>query len=152
MADRMVHVSRIDPHPDNIRRDLGDVSELADSIRAVGLLQPLIVCVHPWRPGGYQLLEASLELVRDKKVRVADAHAAVAGTRSIGRPAAGRARRKVSVAADHWSSAHRLSLAARARCRKAGHGGRKHGGACGQCWEDVIRADERDRPAEAVAR
>lgn len=39
----LVEVRLIDPHPDNPRRDVGDVTELADSIRAQGLLQPLLL-------------------------------------------------------------------------------------------------------------
>lgn len=34
---------RINPNPLNVRRDVGDVTELADSIRAQGLLEPLVV-------------------------------------------------------------------------------------------------------------
>ena len=56
MSDRqLVHISRLRPHPSNIRQDLGDVSELADSIRAQGILQPLVVA--PWgEPGSYVVL------------------------------------------------------------------------------------------------
>lgn len=38
-----VPVDRITPHDRNVRRDLGDLTELAASIKAQGLLQPLIV-------------------------------------------------------------------------------------------------------------
>jgi ParB family transcriptional regulator, chromosome partitioning protein len=43
MTAAMVPVDRLHPHPDNIRTDLGDLTELAASIRARGLLQPLVV-------------------------------------------------------------------------------------------------------------
>lgn len=43
MSGAMVPVDRLRPHPSNIRTDLGDLRELAASIRAVGLLQPLVV-------------------------------------------------------------------------------------------------------------
>ncbi|MDO5535213.1 MAG: ParB/RepB/Spo0J family partition protein [Propionibacteriaceae bacterium] len=36
-------VDQIDPHPNNPRRDLGDLTELAASIQALGILQPLVV-------------------------------------------------------------------------------------------------------------
>ena len=39
-------VRAIDPHPDNPRRNVGDVSELAESIRAEGIQQPLTVVDH----------------------------------------------------------------------------------------------------------
>lgn len=38
-----VKVDRISPHSRNVRRDLGDLTELAASIKAQGLLQPLVV-------------------------------------------------------------------------------------------------------------
>lgn len=38
-----VPVSLIDANPDNVRGSLGDLKELADSIREVGILQPLTV-------------------------------------------------------------------------------------------------------------
>ena len=41
-----IAVDRIEPHPDNPRKDLGDLAELADSIKAKGILQNLTVV--PW--------------------------------------------------------------------------------------------------------
>ena len=38
-----VKVSNITPHPDNPRQDLGDLTELADSIRAKGVMENLVV-------------------------------------------------------------------------------------------------------------
>lgn len=49
-------VRDIDPHPTNVRRSLGDLAELADSIRAHGIIEPLVVAPHPHREGGWQLL------------------------------------------------------------------------------------------------
>lgn len=66
MADRQAHVSRIEPHEQNVRQDLGDLAELAASIRAQGILQPLVVCVHPWRPGCFQLLAGHRRLAAAK--------------------------------------------------------------------------------------
>nr|WP_237727988.1 ParB/RepB/Spo0J family partition protein [Cellulomonas sp. APG4] len=39
----MIPLERIHPHRGNIRKDLGDLTELATSIRARGVLQPLVV-------------------------------------------------------------------------------------------------------------
>ena len=38
-----IPISELYPHPDNPRKDVGDVSELADSIKAAGILQNLTV-------------------------------------------------------------------------------------------------------------
>ena len=44
MADIvMIPIDHLHPHPDNPRREVGDVTELADSIRAKGILQNLTV-------------------------------------------------------------------------------------------------------------
>jgi ParB family transcriptional regulator, chromosome partitioning protein len=51
-----VHVDRIHPHPDNVREDLGDLTEMAASIRAHGVLQPLTVEPHPGKPGHYLII------------------------------------------------------------------------------------------------
>jgi ParB/RepB/Spo0J family partition protein len=47
----MLAAADLRPHPSNVRDDLGDLTELAASIRAVGLLQPLLVRPHP--AGGF---------------------------------------------------------------------------------------------------
>lgn len=41
-----IEVSKIDPHPNNPRKDVGDVSELAESIKQNGIMQNLTVV--PW--------------------------------------------------------------------------------------------------------
>jgi ParB family chromosome partitioning protein len=51
-----VHVDRVHPHPDNVREELGDLSEMAASIRAHGILQPLTVEPHPGKPGHYRII------------------------------------------------------------------------------------------------
>ena len=38
-----IEISKIYPHPDNPRKDLGDLTELAESIKANGILQNLTV-------------------------------------------------------------------------------------------------------------
>lgn len=44
----MLPVSAIYPHPDNPRKDVGDVTELADSIKKRGILQNLTVMPGHW--------------------------------------------------------------------------------------------------------
>jgi ParB family chromosome partitioning protein len=125
----------------------------ADISRAIGL--------HPSTVSYYLALldldSASQERVRNGDVAADIAIKAVRKTRK--RPARG-ARPKVGLPADHFASTHPLANAARLRCQLAGHEGVKYGGdsthgknskvACGQCWEYVIRADERgeDLPAD----
>lgn len=55
MSIPQVPIERIKPSPRNIRRDLGDLTELAQSIRAVGLLQPLVV--RPDTDGGVEIID-----------------------------------------------------------------------------------------------
>ena len=43
---RFISVSDIVPHPENPRKDVGDVTELADSIKANGIMQNLTVVPH----------------------------------------------------------------------------------------------------------
>jgi ParB family chromosome partitioning protein len=38
-----ISIDKLHPHPDNPRKDLGDLSELAESIKAQGILQNLTV-------------------------------------------------------------------------------------------------------------
>lgn len=49
-----VALDLIDPHPANPRKDLGDLTELADSIRAKGIRQNLLLVPHPDAPGRYR--------------------------------------------------------------------------------------------------
>lgn len=57
----MIPVERIFPHPDNPRKDLGDLSELAESIKASGILQNLTVV--PGRRGTDEEIEQIKELL-----------------------------------------------------------------------------------------
>lgn len=52
----MIPRSRLEPHPDNPRKDLGDLTELAASIQRSGLLQNLTVVPHPDKPGLYRII------------------------------------------------------------------------------------------------
>jgi ParB family chromosome partitioning protein len=66
-----------------------------------------------------------------------------------GRIASGRVRKANSTGHPHLGVEHDLARQARARCIRLGHkskGRNSVGGvACGECWESVIRADERDQ-------
>jgi ParB family chromosome partitioning protein len=51
-----VHISRLAPHPANVREDLGDLTELAASIREHGILQPIVVAPKPTGGGQFLIL------------------------------------------------------------------------------------------------
>lgn len=55
----MIKVAAIYPHPDNPRKDVGDVTELADSIKKRGILQNLTVM-----PGHWLTIEEMKEVVK----------------------------------------------------------------------------------------
>ncbi|SFR35284.1 chromosome partitioning protein, ParB family [Litoreibacter janthinus] len=57
-GERLVPIERIEPNPDQPRRDfvLADLEELAESIRAKGIIQPLIVRPHPKDSGRYEIV------------------------------------------------------------------------------------------------
>ncbi len=51
MAENQINyleIDAIDPHPQNPRKNLGDLSELAESIKANGIMQNLTVVRQPW--------------------------------------------------------------------------------------------------------
>lgn len=52
----VLSVRAIEPHPGNIRGELGELDEMAASIRQHGILQPLVVQRHPGSPGRYRML------------------------------------------------------------------------------------------------
>lgn len=52
----LIHRSKLEPHPDNPRKDLGDLTELAASIQRSGLLQNLTVVPHPDKPDMYRII------------------------------------------------------------------------------------------------
>lgn len=85
-----------------------------------------------------QLPAEEQEAIRARRLGVG------AGVR-MARIASGRVRPTGIGRAWHLGPDHPLSTKAAARCRRLGHkAGRKVGGmACGECWESVIRADER---------
>ena len=51
-----IHRSKLEPHPDNPRKDLGDLTELAASIRKQGILQNLTVVPSPDSEGKYRIV------------------------------------------------------------------------------------------------
>lgn len=60
-------VSQVRPSSLNPRADVGDVSELADSIRAKGIIQPLTVREHPSIDGDFEVIAGHRRLAAAKK-------------------------------------------------------------------------------------
>ena len=60
-----IEVSKIYPHPDNPRKNLGDIQELSDSIKANGVLQNLTVV--PMSNGQYTVVIGDRRLAAAKK-------------------------------------------------------------------------------------
>lgn len=53
---KMIPRSQLEPHPDNPRKDLGDLTDLAASIKKSGLLQNLTVVPSPAYPDKYRII------------------------------------------------------------------------------------------------
>lgn len=61
---QMIKIDKLQPHPDNPRKNVGDVSELADSIRHSGIMQNLTVVPHE---GGYRVVIGHRRLAAAKE-------------------------------------------------------------------------------------
>ncbi|GAA5154677.1 hypothetical protein GCM10023340_38640 [Nocardioides marinquilinus] len=96
---------------------------------------------------GNRLALLSLPIEEQEQVRAGTTTLAAAVSKA--RVDAGRVRptAKGKKSAQHFDLNHDLGTRARARCQQLGHrakGAASVGGiACGECWESVIRADER---------
>ena len=62
----MLPVDSLFPHPDNPRKDVGDVTELAESIKANGILQNLTVVPSPTFRGQYIVIIGHRRLAASK--------------------------------------------------------------------------------------
>lgn len=61
---KLINPSLIDPHPDNPRKNIGDVTDLAASIKAHGLTTPLSVVPNGSR---YRVITAISEADQDEE-------------------------------------------------------------------------------------
>lgn len=66
----ILHISVLHPHPDNPRKNLGDLAELAASIREQGIMQALVVEPHPTTIGQYRVLIGHRRLAAAKRARL----------------------------------------------------------------------------------
>ncbi len=70
MILKEIDLGLIHPNVENIRRDIGNVNELAASIKSVGILEPLVIC--PVEVGnGYTLIAGHRRLEAAKKAKLA---------------------------------------------------------------------------------
>lgn len=124
----------------------------ADIARRTGLSQSTV---------GYyvsllELDEQSRRRIQDGRIRMGDAIEAVRLQRQRVRKTAGRAKPGATWEPDHLTASHSLATRAAELCDAREHTMRRRIGrvACGQCWETVIRADERTVGAalEGIAR
>lgn len=70
-----IGLEHIHPHPDNPRKDLGDLTELAESIKKNGILQNLTVIPKEGEPGS-TLQSSATEEVRRQNWRELQKHLA----------------------------------------------------------------------------
>lgn len=96
-----------------------------------------------------RLILLSLPLEEQEQVRTGTTTLAAATSKARVDSGRTRAGAKGKKSAQHLSIHHDLGTRARARCQRLGHkakGAASVGGiACGECWESVIRADEREQ-------
>lgn len=67
---KIVHISALDPHPDNIREGVGDVSEIAASMLAHGIIQPLVVIPRNEKPGYFWVIAGNRRYYAAKRARI----------------------------------------------------------------------------------
>lgn len=70
MELEMLPVDAIRQHPDNPRKQLGDLTELTESIRANGIYQNLTVVPHPYEDGAYTVVIGHRRLAAAKAAGV----------------------------------------------------------------------------------
>ncbi|MCO4276109.1 ParB/RepB/Spo0J family partition protein [Pseudarthrobacter sp. HLT3-5] len=51
-----IHIDQLIPHPQNVRKSLGNVVDMANSITAQGIIQPLTVTQHPEKEGDFLII------------------------------------------------------------------------------------------------
>ena len=67
-----VPVSKLHHHPGNIRQSHGELDGMAVSMRAVGILQPLLVIPHPDLPGEYYVIDGDRRVTAARRAGLTD--------------------------------------------------------------------------------
>ena len=89
---------------------------------------------------------ALLDLTPEQQDEIRAGQMGIVAGQQLGRSQAGKVRKssKGNVTIHHYGETNELAPRAKARCRAKGHKAKIAGGvACGECWEAVVRADER---------
>lgn len=148
----MLHIGYLEPHPDNVREDLGDIRETAASIKAHGIIQPLVIVPRADKSGHYYVIAgnrrlAAARLARQEQIPVIIRRDDLTDEQVT---------EIMLIENYHRADLNPMEKAeAMARLRKAGKTSQQIAralgisDACGQCWETVIRQDE--RVVQAVA-
>lgn len=90
-----------------------------------------------------ELSDKTQAAVREGRLSVDKAVVAVQVNRAKTRKKEGKKPVDVGWDPDHFSSSHHLARSARVMCDARDHNNRRRlGGACGACWETIIRADQ----------
>lgn len=98
---------------------------------------------------------ALLLLSADDQDRVRSGQLGIVQATNLGRLNGGKVRKHKPHRdrENHFGSTHELARLVAARCKRLGHTSKVAGGmGCGECWESVIRADERDDLQKRLAR
>lgn len=161
-------IVRADMRPDHVlaamliengqRRDLDPIEE-ARGLKKLKELDNLTDIELAKKVGRSQQLVSSrlalLLLSPDDQDRVRTGQLGLTQATNLGRLNGGkvRKRQKHRERENHFGSTHELARLVAARCKRLGHTSKVAGGmGCGECWESVIRADERDDLQKRLAR
>ena len=114
---------------------------VAKIARSIGMAEPTIYTYLAL----LDLDDKTRQMVRDGRLTATDALAGVRRARKQRRNREGKAEVGALWEPDHFTGQHQLARKARKLCDAREHTARRRVGkvACGQCWETVIREDER---------
>lgn len=161
-------IVRADMRPDHVlaamliengqRRDLDPIEE-ARGLKKLKELDNLTDIDLAKKVGRSQQLVSSrlalLLLSPDDQDRVRSGQLGLTQATNLGRLNGGKVRKHKPHRdrENHFGSTHELARLVAARCKRLGHTSKVAGGmGCGECWESVIRADERDDLQKRLAR
>ena len=138
------------------RRDLDPIEE-ARGLRKLKTLEDLSDLAVAKKVGRTQAFVSNrlalLQLSADDQARVRAGDLGIVQAQALGRINSGKIRPEGRKEESYFGVTHELASRAAARCKRLGHTYRKIAGGhgCGECWESVIRADERDQAQQRHA-
>ena len=66
----VIHIGALEPHPDNIRENVGDIAEIAASMVAHGIIQPLVVSPREDKPGHFWIIAGNRRYYAARRARI----------------------------------------------------------------------------------